>query len=276
VDGRLFGTRANTQHIVTYRYREGGDLAEQLTESSVLFALDAETGEPKWHYEAKHSIRHNAIAIGGGRIYLIDRLPAALDIEPKTPKDAAAQPSGILVALDAETGATLWQMDENIFGTLLALSEETDSLLMSYQPTRFRLASEVGGRLAVYDAATGMQRWVKEAKYDSRPILNGRTVYAQGGAWDVVTGDPRPFDFRRSYGCGILAAGRNLLVFRSATLGYFDFASQDKVHNFGGMRPGCWINAIPAGGLVLVPDGSAGCVCSYQNRTWLALQGADE
>jgi len=41
--------------------------------------------------------------------------------------------------------------------------------------------------------------------------------------------------------------------------------------NFGGMRPGCWINALPAGGLVLVPDASASCSCSYQNRSWIAL-----
>ena len=41
-----------------------------------------------------------------------------------------------------------------------------------------------------------------------------------GGAWDLLSGEARPFEFDRSYGCGILAAGKNLLVFRSATLGY--------------------------------------------------------
>ena len=28
--------------------------------------------------------------------------------------------------------------------------------------------------------------------------------------------------------------------------------------------------------LVLVPDASAGCACSYQNRSWMALSGTHE
>jgi hypothetical protein len=66
-----------------------------------------------------------------------------------------------------------------------------------------------------------------------------------------------------------------LLLFRSATLGYKDLSREAGTENFGGIRPGCWINAIPAGGLVLVPDASAGCRCSYQNRSWMALQGSE-
>lgn len=44
----------------------------------------------------------------------------------------------------------------------------------------------------------------------------------------------------------------------------------------GGIRPGCWINALPVGGLVLVPDAWAGCQCSYQNRSWMALSGSND
>jgi hypothetical protein len=48
------------------------------------------------------------------------------------------------------------------------------------------------------------------------------------------------------------------------------------LENYGGIRPGCWINAIPAGGLVLVPDASSGCRCSYLNQAWIALSPASE
>ena len=41
------------------------------------------------------------------------------------------------------------------------------------------------------------------------------------------------------------------MLFRSATLGYVDPTDATKVENFGGIRPGCWINALPVGGLVL-------------------------
>jgi hypothetical protein len=109
------------------------------------------------------------------------------------------------------------------------------------------------------------------AQYQSRPTLNGATVYTQGGAWDLRTGQPVPFDFKRSYGCGVLASARNLLVYRSATLGYYDLNGAKTTENYGGIRPGCWINAIPAGGMVLLPDATAGCECSYLNKAWIAL-----
>jgi hypothetical protein len=87
-----------------------------------------------------------------------------------------------------------------------------------------------------------------------------------------LTGAERPFPFKRSYGCGILTASRHLLTFRSATLGYYDFDLGRGTEEFGGMRPGCWINVLPAGGLVLAPDGTTDCACSYPNQSWVALR----
>ncbi len=276
VDGVLYGSVANQEHIVTYRYRPTtGDMKRLLTESKSLFAIDAESGKPLWHYQAKDSIRHNAIAIAEGSVYLIDR-PLSLSDREKRPKEKKKHELGRLLALDAKTGEEKWTEDKEIYGTLLAVSEEHDAVLMSYQPTRFRLDSEVGGRMAAFRAGDGERLWDNEVKYESRPMINGSTVYAQGGAWDLLTGESRPFNFKRSYGCGILASSKNMMLFRSATLGYFDIETQKQTDNFGGIRPGCWVNVIPAGGVVLVPDASAGCRCSYLNRAWFALQGEPE
>ena len=126
--------------------------------------------------------------------------------------------------------------------------------------------------MAAFDAKSGRRLWDIKANYQSRPMINDRTIYAQGGAWDLLTAETRPFAFSRSYGCGILAGSRNMMLFRSATLGYFDLASQQETENYGGVRPGCWVNAVPAGGVVLVPDASAGCQCSYLNKAWFALE----
>jgi hypothetical protein len=231
--------------------------------------VDSETGDLIWRYDAQHSIRHNSIAIGDGLVFLIDR-PVALHDREKKPK-TKEHLVGRLVCLDAATGVVKWRNDDDVFGTVLAFSTRHDALLMSYQPTRFRLDSEIGGRIRVYRASTGEPMWEAEADYASRPMINNRTIYAQGGAWDLLSGKPQPFQFSRSYGCGILAGSQDLLLFRSATLGYFDLKSNDKIANFGGMRPGCWVNALPAGGIVLVPDASAGCRCSYLNKAWVAL-----
>lgn len=269
--GQLFGSLANREHQVTFRYRATtGDMAEQLTESMTLFAMDPISGDLNWRYDATDSIRHNAIAVGDDQVFLIDR-PLAL-FDRTTGKATEQQPTGVLVALDAKTGEQRWRNTHQIDGTTLSLSPQYRQLLMSYQPTRFALASEVGGRLAAFSTENGQLTWEKQASYASRPLINDYTVYAQGGAWDLLSGEERPFNFSRSYGCGVLAGSRYMMVYRSATLGYFDLLKNERTENYGGMRPGCWINALPAGGLVLIPDASAGCVCSYLNQAWVALE----
>ena len=170
----------------------------------------------------------------------------------------------------------VWSVDENVYGTMLAMSEKHDVVLMSYQPTRFRLDSEVGGRMTAFRSSDGRRLWDLKAKYESRPMINDRTVYAQGGAWDLLTGKTQVFDFKRSYGCGVLSGCRSAVFFRSATLGYYDLSGSRRTENYGGVRPGCWVNAIPAGGVVLVPDASAGCRCSYLNKTWFALHAESD
>lgn len=269
--GQLFGSLANREHLVTFRYRATtGNMAEQLTESMTLFALDPLSGDLNWRYNATDSIRHNAIAVGDDQVFLIDRPLAMFD--RTTGKATEQQPSGVLVALDAKTGEPRWRNSQQIDGTTLSLSAQYRQLLMSYQPTRFALASEVGGRLAAFSTDSGQLTWEKQARYASRPLINDYTVYAQGGAWDLLSGEERPFNFSRSYGCGVLAGSRYMMVYRSATLGYFDLLKNERTENYGGMRPGCWINALPVGGLVLIPDASAGCVCSYLNQAWVALE----
>jgi len=286
VDGIVYGTVANTDHIVKWRYLKG-DMSQQFSESFSFFALDPKTGKTLWTYPAQNSISHNPIAIGGGRVYLIDREIAVMDkvdFRREGPKkgdgeeSATTHADGELVALEAKTGNVAWRKADKIYGTTLALSVDESALLMGYQPTRFRLASEKGGRMAVFHTKNGYRLWDKDAKYQSRPLINGKTIFSQGGAWDLKTGVERPFPFKRSYGCGILAAGRNLMVFRSATMGYYNFDETSEgapTHNYGGLRLGCWINALPVGGIVLVPDGSAGCKCSYLNQASIALQSVE-
>ena len=271
-DGILFGSLSDPNHVVTYRFRPGGNMKDQLTESKTFFALDAMTGELKWRYDAKHSLRHNGIAIAAGIVILIDRPLATVDLRRTGPQDQEKHETGKLVALDYAIGKVLWENDEDIYGTVSAISAKHRTLMMSYQPTRFRLASEIGGRISVFSLSDGELLWEKKSKYESRPMINDRTIYTQGGAWDLITGEDRPFNFERSYGCGVLASSRDMVVFRSATLGYFDLKQNNKTEDFGGIRPGCWINVIPAGGLVFAPDASAGCSCSYLNQSWIALQ----
>ena len=281
-DGLLFGSVLNEEHTVSPRY----DDIRMRTESVLLFALDAETGEIKWRYKPEHSLRNNAIAVADGKVYLIDRPLALADrITEPVPNgkhrdllQPGDQPGGILVALDARSGEVLWKTDQEIFGTQLAVSSRHAVLLMYYQAVKhsfFKLPSEIGGRLAAFRVTDGTRMWDRAAEYKTRPIINDDVIYAEGGAWQLTTGEDVPWKFERSYGCGQIAASRYLMLFRSATLGYLDFTRDAGTENFGAIRSSCWFNAIPAGGMVLVPDGSAKCACSYQMQAWLALQPSE-
>jgi outer membrane protein assembly factor BamB len=277
--GLLFGSIANADHAVSPRYAD----IKLRTESVLLFALDAHSGQLRWKYQPQHSLRHNAIAVSGGRVYLIDR-PISMADRITEPKPGGThrpllkpgqQPGGTLLALDAATGKTLWRQADDVFGTQLAVSSKRNLVLMYYQGVKhkfFKLPSEVGGRLAAFDATNGRRVWDRQAAYLTRPMLNGDTIYAEGGAWELQTGRDVPFNFHRSYGCGQICSSTHLMLFRSGTLGYWDLTRDVGVENFGGIRPSCWFSAIPAGGLVLVPDGSSKCVCSYQMQAWVALQ----
>jgi len=266
----LFGTLSDTGHLVTYRFRPG-DMSTQFTESVLLFAMDPKTGAVKWTYRPKRSIRNNTIAIGGGRVFLIDRAVAISDRSREKRRGAPKHEGGTLVALDAASGRPVWSVGKDVYGTLLALSAEHGVLLMSYQKWRFALDSEVGGRMSAFRASDGKRLWDVEADGVTRPILNGRTIYFQPGAWDLLTGERKDFEFERSYGCGILSGSPRMLLYRSATLGYRDLSAGRGTENYGGIRPGCWINAIPAGGMVLMPDATDRCTCSYLIKSSIAL-----
>ncbi len=341
-DGVLLGSRADSEHVVRYLFG-ASDMRRLPTQSTHLFAYASGAGQLLWSYAAEHSLRHNAIVAGGGRVFLLDSPADPRDRlrSVKTQAPEASAGSAALVCLDLHTGKTLWKktaaprpapraskpearpaakppttpldLDDRdaaaetdeafdlgvrpappktaaadgaavsnaafaLQGTTLALSTTHQALVLSYQVAQrgFQLPSERDpGRLAVFDARDGARLWDLPAKYTSRPILNDRTIYTQPRAWDLLTGDLRA-DFllgdRQPGGCGPIIGARHLLLYRSGTLAYYDLPDGAQTKHFGGLRPGCWVNAIVGGGLVLMPDATDRCTCSYPLKASIALQ----
>jgi len=284
-NGVLYGTEADRTHVVRQLFRDVSTMTDLLSQSRSLFALDIETGQVRWTYEARASLRHNAIAMDQDRVYLVDKPKAHIDL-PKQDQDKAGNPSpepqpSRLLCLGARTGKVLWEQKTDIYGTTLAVSAKHRILLMGYQYSQrsFQLPSEKGDRLSGFRTGDGKRLWDTKEKYISRPIINDVTIYAQPHAFDLLTG-VRHADFklegRQPGGCGPITGSSNLLLYRSGTLGFIDLLADATTQNYGPVRPGCWINAIVADGLVLMPDATDRCTCSYLMKASIALVPAHE
>jgi len=299
VDGILFGGVANQQHVITANHGAGNagftiPTEHLLPDCLMLFAMDAETGELKWSYRANKSIRNNAIAIGGGTVYLIDRPAAEVDRlmrwEVRTAQRRGEtaglprHPPGTLLAMEVQTGRVKWRNNSDIYGTCLALSEEHNVLVMGYQEYAWKVTSEVGGRLSAFGTSDGGKLWGQRIRYYNPPMLIDRELYAYPYKYDLLTGQPQkavhPVTGReelweikgKTFGCGPATGCSSALFNRSGTLAYADLESyQGKLEHYGGIRPGCWVATLPVGGLVLMPDDTSLCNCSYLNRASIAL-----
>jgi len=285
--------------IATDTARLFGSSATNASESNAIFAIDLGTARPVWTHRAG-LVRNAAIAMAQGRVFFLESRPSAqekatamrrpttdvpedpwppvrLPGQPYYPKGKTRQDIRTITALDAETGAALWRvpMDLTGMGKEPTVSCAKGIVLVS--------ANMDASRLAALSAEDGRILWEKKTVYFRRPVIVGDTIYTLPYAHDLrtgklvtrmnpITGEPTPFVWTKSYGCGGVAASQHTMFFRSGSLSHYDFTSDVGVGNLGGLKPSCWISQIPAGGLWLAPEGSAGCTCAYPIRSTVALR----
>lgn len=249
--------------------------------SKRIVALDRNAGTPLWTCAAQAAFRHNAIALGGAKVFCIDAVTAAL-LEHMKRRGIDVDSKGRLFALDARTGAVVWSASENIFGTWLGYSEPHDILLQAGRRSRDMLEDEPGDRMIAYRGADGSVLWDKKVTYDGPCMLLDDRIIAQEQFFDLRTGEPIlapnpltgvPMTLRwsRNHGCNSAIASRHLVTFRSAAAGFFDLDGNGGTGNWGGFRSGCTSNLVAADGVLNAPDYTRTCTCSYQNQTSLAL-----
>ncbi|MEW6356245.1 MAG: PQQ-binding-like beta-propeller repeat protein [Planctomycetota bacterium] len=249
-----------------------GSIGKNDTEGKCIFVL-AKDGKVRWMHTANGVVGNNAVAMSDSRVYILDKTSAA-DVEQAKRRGKTITGGSILLCLDAATGETIWQV-----------TEELDNRTALWLGGDVLLASGTNC-LTGFAAADGKLLYTRDVKMAKLPVIVGDTIYAMPLALDLrtgedktrlapLTGEPTPWTFTKGYGCGAVSAGPNLLMFRSGALGFYDLAGDTGIHNFGGIRAGCFINAIAANGLVLVPPADAACSCSYSLRTTVALMPAD-
>jgi hypothetical protein len=251
--------------------------------------FDRISGKQLWKVDARHSFWNNAIVAGRGKIYCLDRNPRI--VEEKLARRGIPAPTTYrLLALDAHTGETKWQVENGIFGTWLGYSEQRDLLLQAGAAASDRLVGETDRGMTVYQGLDGSEVWSKpDLKYSGPCILhndliitNANSYNESAGAFYLSNGEPQmitnpltgeksPWKISRAYGCNTILASENMLTFRSGAAGFYDLKTHGGTGNFGGFKSGCTGNLIAAGGVLNAPDYTRTCSCSYQNQTSLAL-----
>ena len=115
------------------------------------------------------------------------------------------------------------------------------------------------------------------ADTDGRVTLGvalGGTIFSRPVAIDLETGTSVPFNLDRGgHGCGTLSGSASYLFGRGANPRMYpiDGGGRSNTALTTVSRPGCWINVIPAGGLLLIPESSSGCSCAFAVQTSIAL-----
>ncbi len=238
------------------------------TQARAVFALDKHTGTSLWVHGVEVLVASNGISVGPEHVYILDRTSAD-EVAKAKKRGEDIEIQAKIVALQRETGQVAWEDAEGL--------QERVALWLS---DGVLVAS--GGGLTAYSAPEGKKLWERPAKMSRFPVTSRGVIYGEPHAYDLHTGEPilrehpltgqmQPWSFSRSYGCGSIAGSPNMLLFRSGVVGFYDLERDSGVHNYGGVRAGCYVNTIATNGLILIPNGDAACTCSYNYQTTVAL-----
>ncbi len=257
------------------------------TSSEFIVVMDRDDGRIRWVQQARYGFRHNAIAAGGGKVFVIDHLSDEIrqmldrrgiepDIEPE------------IMAMDLATGEVHWTYGGDVFGTSLSYSAAHDVLVQSGHPgRRGALPDEPRDRLLALRGETGKALWAASERqrraplgmHDSMGLVLGSS---DEGSSDLLTGErrtqdhpmtgrPVPWDWVGAIRCGTQNFSEHLALFRSGAAAFADLAAWPTTGNVPGVRPGCTNSLVVADGMFHAPEYSRTCSCSYQHQTSIGL-----
>lgn len=244
--------------------------------SDNLFALDATAsgdGAVVWKYQAAGVIQNATITATDETIYFVEsRHPAVRASEARRLGLAELWQEAFLVALDLASGTPRWQVPLDVAAgevvAYLAHGEESLVLVTS------------GGKqyhAYAFEPASGAARWEQHFDWPSdnhgghmaRPAIVGGAVYVRPEVLELADGAHRDVKLPKG-GCGTYACTQGALLFRASTVTLWD-AQSGRLSRWDRLRPDCWLSTIPAGGLILSPEGGGGCSCGGWLETSVAF-----
>ena len=206
------------------------------------------------------------------------------------------------VCLDAKTGEKLWSSVIDVTnvsgvsaggGNICLMHDDGHVIIGGANANGHYWRQFLSGefskrRILVLDSKKGEKLWSRDANHMNRPVVVDGYVIAEPWSFELHTGEERKrvhpltgeqtaWQFSRpGHHCGIITATPNMMLFRSGFIGYYDLYSDSGTNHFAGQRLGCWVNAIPGNGLVVIPEASAGCVCLFSITSTVVLEPRED
>ena len=282
--------------------------SERMMISDGIFAINVETGEILWTHRGE-KIAHITISIGENDIYLAEKgITNAQKIKASNEKQKNIREGKweefeielgpdkadvrMVCSFDIFSGTENWKKVMDLSGCgddFTATAYQNDVLLFfgSYglhDKYRFPDGQLKWHRITALSAQDGEMMWSRPLNYMVRPLIIKDEIIIEPRKCDLYTGKIKtrihpvtekqvPWEFYRpGHTCAATAGNEYCLFYRSYNAAYYDLKEDKGLSYYGAIRPGCWINMIPGNGLVLFPEASSGCTCSFPLRTSVVLK----
>ena len=244
--------------------------------SRYLFAIDRHDGDLLWTYQraAGSVVVNPCIVISGDYVYFIESRNSQAIADQDGRVTGSVLTSGgseYLVKLNKNSGAEAESRQVNLpFEHVMYLLYAPDHDLVIAAGTY----NDPGCRYEhhAFNAADLSPAWSSDyyrggtntdhGEQDQHPCIVGDTMYGRYYKVDLRDGKTSGFGLARG-NCGTQSACATHLLGRNGNPYLYQLPNGSPIRMTSETRPGCWINMIPASGLVLVPEGSAGCTCDY-------------
>jgi len=292
---RLLGTRTRPETAFLPGVKADYDAVwfqnQPVTTSLQLFALDRQTGSPAWAYDPQGVIVNPTLTVLDGHVCFVEGTEPALRSHPtgKVSLPELFHGGARRVALDLATGSERWRhpIDLTAFQHAIYMSGKDGILVLT--GTRHDLVA--GRKLIQYqlvgmDLADGRELWRNDntpsradildgghGEQTQHPALVGDLIYGPGFVRRLRDGAVHQgWAWNKSPQCAPLTTSRHCAFSRQSGLPTVAELASGKENRLTTVsRPGCWINTLPAGGIVAIPEASSGCTCGYPVQTSLAL-----
>ncbi|MEN1681210.1 MAG: PQQ-binding-like beta-propeller repeat protein [Planctomycetota bacterium] len=245
--------------------------------SEHLFALAKSTGEVRWRYRGGR-VLNASIAVSEGRVLFVETTNAEALADPAGRVATATLWDDLaLVALDAQSGSRLYRRELDITpGSVMfnTAAQAGKMAMVSSHPKAFHIV--------VVDTETGAEVWRGEEPWPggrtdygvhlARPAVVGDRLFLRPAMFSMTTGERFDAEFPVG-GCGTYACTADALLFSSGSGGKLSLLTTgpDGYTAWDRLRPDCWLSSIPAGGLLLSPEGGGGCSCGNWMETSLGF-----